>query len=66
MSSEKLTEQVNVKLTPQELHDINEIIISVNNIDLNNGKLLRFAWKYFKRYMDEHGALGLLLKLLDE
>lgn len=63
--SSKLSQQINVKLTEQDIVDINEFITSCH-ADVSPGKVLRMAWRLMRKSVQEQGALGLLMKVLDE
>lgn len=61
----KKTEQVNVKLSPNDLAEINQFCQTAG-LDITSGQALRMAWKFFNRAAKDNGVAGLLYKLLNE
>jgi hypothetical protein len=64
-ASDKLTENVGVRLSEADVIEINKFIHESKQ-DITASKVLRISWKYLKKTIDEQGLVGVLLKLLDE
>ncbi len=63
--SDKLTEQVNVKCSENDLHFINEVIQAEGG-ERSAGHVYRMALKYFRIDYELLGPLGVMMKLIDK